>query len=180
MFRTREIVQEHLIIRGFMSNYTAWTIHGEGSSSHSNRMENDVELNIGGTKKRRLETPLESGAKQQRLETFVDEEEEGEGDEDEEEDEEADMLEEDENENKETEIAELKLQERGGRSVQVPSRDSPHVEINEQHNFEVQTDANVATITDPPNIEDEALDVEMTSHLEGSQIDPPSTGKAEF
>ncbi|KAK3020265.1 hypothetical protein RJ639_047705 [Escallonia herrerae] len=25
-----------------------WTVHGEGSSSHSNRMENDVELNIGG------------------------------------------------------------------------------------------------------------------------------------
>ncbi|KAK3008768.1 hypothetical protein RJ639_015218 [Escallonia herrerae] len=68
------------------------------------------------------------------------------------------------------------LRARGGRSAQVPSRDSPHVEINEQHNVDVQTDANVTAITDPPSIEDEALDAEMTSHLEGSQIYPSSTG----
>ncbi|KAK3038566.1 hypothetical protein RJ639_028017 [Escallonia herrerae] len=69
------------------------------------------------------------------------------------------------------------LRARGGRSAKVPSRDSSHLEINEQHNVDIQTDANVAAITDTPNIEDEALNAEMTSHLEGSQIDLPSTGR---
>ncbi|KAK2998282.1 hypothetical protein RJ639_023294 [Escallonia herrerae] len=125
-----------------------------------------------------------------------DDEEEGKGDEDEGKEEE-EVADEDDNQNEEAEsdstsIVELKvnllsviiyfsfgyayivsmdnrwqLRAQGGRRAQVTSQDSSHVEINRQHNVEVQTDANVATIIDPPNIEDEALEAEMTSHLEG-------------
>ncbi|KAK3011519.1 hypothetical protein RJ639_012577 [Escallonia herrerae] len=48
MFCTREIVREHLTIRGFMSNSTLWTVHGEASSSCSNRTRNNIELNFRG------------------------------------------------------------------------------------------------------------------------------------
>ncbi|KAK3004516.1 hypothetical protein RJ639_019904 [Escallonia herrerae] len=108
-----------------------------------------------------------------------DEDEHEDEDEEEEEEEEEEVAEEDEKENEEAEsdsmsIAELKTAASSTRRSHRTNAITRFSQINEQPNVKVQTDANVAVITDT-NIKDEALDAEITSHLEGLQSDPPST-----
>ncbi|KAK3014471.1 hypothetical protein RJ639_009020 [Escallonia herrerae] len=140
---------------------------------------NDIETKIvkeRPTKRSRNAQPT-GQPKKRRLETFVDDDEEEDEDEDEEgegkeveEEEEEEVAEEEEKENEEAAASSTRRSQRTSAITRFS-----HVEINEQHNVKVQTDATIAAITDPPNNEDEALYVEMTSHLQGSQINPPST-----
>ncbi|KAK3005865.1 hypothetical protein RJ639_017262 [Escallonia herrerae] len=50
MFQSRIACRDHLIIRGFMPNYTVWRVHGEAlaSSSIQNKNENDNEPGVAG------------------------------------------------------------------------------------------------------------------------------------
>ncbi|KAK3026870.1 hypothetical protein RJ639_041997 [Escallonia herrerae] len=48
MFQSRIACRDHLIIRGFMPNYTVWRVHGEALASSSVQNENDNEPEVAG------------------------------------------------------------------------------------------------------------------------------------
>ncbi|KAK3025747.1 hypothetical protein RJ639_040439 [Escallonia herrerae] len=46
MFQSRIVCRDHLIIKGFMPNYTVWRVHGEALASSSVQNENDNEPGV--------------------------------------------------------------------------------------------------------------------------------------